>query len=126
MNHNILHTGHNMLSDNTEYDYEVENLGVHNELNGKKNVIYEIRLYITATKENITEEYGKALITKKTFFVVPIPTENIKNFIEYENITKSDIISWTEKYCNSIDNYKKSLEEQFYPKKQYLKPSFAN
>lgn len=114
------------MNQNIEYEYMIDALGVENELDGKQNVVYEIRVTMQGTKKNITEQYGEALVHKTTFFVVHIPTNDLENFVEYDKLTKSQIEEWIEKYAppSVIENCKKNLRESLFPTKKYVKPNF--
>ena len=111
--------------DNITFDFEIDAFGVHNELDGKKNVIYEIRTFMTAHLQiwSATEQKSEK---KKQLFITHLPVDNLNNFVEYENVTKEIALSWIEKYSTSgfIDNFKQKLKDDFYPKQQYLKPNF--
>jgi hypothetical protein len=108
---------------NITFDYEIEALGVHNTLNEKNNVVYEIRVFLVGKNKIVTENTESESILKE-YFVVHVPTNDLQNFIEYEQLTKQNVIEWIEKYSNSLKSHKNNLIEKFHPKKQYLKPNF--
>lgn len=110
-----------MSIEELSYSYEIEAFGVHNELDGRTNVIYEIRGNLVATR--ITE-HGEG--SYKQYFVVHLPTDNIENFVEYKDITKQQAIDWLQINMTPslLDSLKQSLYNQHYPKTKYLKPNF--
>ena len=107
--------------DNITFDFEIDAFGVHNDFGGKKNVIYEIRTFLCCT---LTE--GDTSGTRKQLFVIHIPVDNLNNFVEYENVTKELATSWLEKHQsdNYIEDLKRRMINDLYPKQQYLKPNF--
>ena len=112
--------------DEIEYSIEIDELGVHLEKNGYRNVIYEIRAYVVG-KISIKLIDGEMFNEeRKKMFVLNIPTDNLDNFIEYDSITEDDVKSWINEYMppNLIENFQKTIYESFYPTKKYLKPNF--
>ena len=114
------------MNENVDYEYIIDALGVQNELNGKENVIYEVRVTMQGTKKVVTEQYGESLVHKSTFFVVNIPTDSLENFIEYDKLTKDKIEEWIKQYAppSVIENCKRNLKELLSPTKKYVKPNF--
>jgi hypothetical protein len=114
------------MEENVQYEYFIDALGVQNELNGKENVVYEIRVTMQGTKKVVTEQYGESLLHKNTFFVVHVPTDNLENFVEFDKLTKEQIEEWVEKYApqSVLENCKKNLRELLFPTKKYVKPNF--
>lgn len=113
------------MNELVEYSYEIEQLGVHKELHGRKNVIYEIRAFLVG-KVNRVEENTTNTFSEKVFFVVHIPTDDLHKFIEYEKLTKEDIDDMIDRHTSEqIKEVNKSrLFEQINPTKVYLKPNF--
>lgn len=106
------------------YDYEIEALGVHLEHQGKNNVVYEIRGYITVT-ETTKLDGAELSCTKKKYFVVPIPY-GFTEFIQYENLTKQIIVEWIQNHepKGQTQNFKEELLKEFNPTQIYMKPPF--
>lgn len=116
------------MNNTITFDYEIESLGIYDSIHGKSNVVYEVRGLFVG-KKTITTESGSGTTTKSLILVVnlPIKLENNSNsFIEYENLTKQDIVRWIEENTNqkTIDNHKINLIEQLSPTKRYVKPNF--
>lgn len=114
------------MSEPIDYEYIIDTLGIHNELKGKQNVVYEIRVVMQGTKRVVTEQHTELLHHETTFFVVHIPTDNLENFIDYNDLTKIQVEEWIKKYTpeSVIENCKRNLKESFYPTKKYVKPNF--
>jgi hypothetical protein len=100
------------------YSYEIDDFGVIIELNGKKNVVYEIRAFLVGRLENGAEQ--------KQLFITRVPTDNLVEFIEFQDLTKELSDSWIEKYTSieQMKNFKQKIIEMFYPKTTYFKPLF--
>lgn len=104
-----------------QYSFEIDALGVHNELNGLHNVIYEIRGNLIGTR---VTEHGEG--TYKQYFVISIPIDNLECFIQYKDITKQNVLDWIDVHMTPslLESLKQSVYNQHYPKTKYLKPNF--
>ena len=113
------------MEDNITFDIEIEQFGVYSELNGHKNVIHEIRAYCVGTIKRIFEG-GESSETVREYFVVHIPTTNLNNFIEYENITKEDTINFINAHApeSLIPSLQNKIRKSLLPQQLYLKPNF--
>ena len=107
------------------YDYEIEHLGVHKNLYNRQNVVYEIRGYYVGTLKIVTENTEQESTIRK-YFVSTVPIINdLKDFIEFDDLTKEDIIRWIEWYSfGTIECLRREFIEDFYPTKVYLEPKF--
>lgn len=101
-----------------KYSYEIDEFGVITNLEDKKNVVYEIRAYLVGTLENGAQQ--------KQLFITRIPTDNLNNFIEYQDLTKEISDSWIDSYTSSeqMESLKQKVVDMFYPKTAYYKPLF--
>jgi hypothetical protein len=99
--------------------FEIAQLGVHRELNGKNNVVYEVRCFVCGEKEGTIQ---------RELIVLAIPTDNLDNFIEYEKLTKEIVEGWiSSNYSDShFNGHRKNIIELFYPTKYYTEPPFNN
>lgn len=100
------------------YSYEVDEFGVITDFQDKKNVVYEIRAYLVGTLENGAQQ--------KQLFITRIPTDDLTNFVEYQDLTKEIANSWIESYTSveQMQNLKQKVVDMFYPKTAYFKPLF--
>lgn len=114
-----------MIMEDITFDIEIEHFGVYNELNGCNNVIHEIRAYYVGTVKKVFEG-GESSETANEYFVVHIPTTNLDNFIEYENITKEDAVRFitTHAHESLIPSLQNKVRKALLPQQQYLKPNF--
>lgn len=107
------------------FDIEIENFGIYNELNGRKNVVYEIRAFYVGKLKRVFDG-GESTSEERELFVIHLPTDNLEDFVEYENVTKEVTVEWIKKH--SDENLLKSMEDKvvkrLYPNQQYVKPNF--
>jgi hypothetical protein len=101
-----------------EFNIDIQLLGVHkfNEAYNKKNIVYEIRSFMVATCGGLEE---------RKLFVTGLPTIDVVNFIEYEDLTRDILIKWIEEYSGDlIKSLKRELTELLFPTKEYLLPPY--
>lgn len=107
-----------MQKSDISFSIEFEAFGVKKEFQGRKNVIYEVRAWMVGTN-TVGGSY-------KVYFVQHINTDDLDNFIEYENVTREDVVRWV--YENASENHIEALKqkvlEEFFPQTEYLVPNF--
>ena len=75
---------------NTSFDFFVEQFIAYPKYENYKNVVFTIFWKYVGS---YTDPTGK-IYSCERIYSTPINTENITNFVEYENLTKNDIASW--------------------------------
>lgn len=104
------------IMDDIKIDYEIANLGV-KDIGDNKNVVHEIRFFLRCDFQDRFE---------RELYVVHLNTDNLDNFINYEDLTKKNIVSWIEKSLgeHQIIHIKKLIEEKIKNSKKYMTPNF--
>ena len=102
------------------FDYHVDFFAMHNEFNGKKDVVYSVRGFIVSYDKN---DNGKSF---RKLFVIEIPTNDLTNFIDYKELTKEQVHGWIEKYLSETSkiNIKRELYEEHFPSTRLVRPKF--
>ena len=87
----------------------------------KNNIIFRIWWELVASDGEIKPTYAMAMD------VLDVQYKEGDPFIEYENLTKEDVVGWLEAGLD-VDEYKSKLDQEIYNKKnpvnEYLDPNW--
>lgn len=118
--HIINKVSREVMEETIGFDYQIEFLVMHNELNGRENVVFSVRGFMVSYDKNANDK------SYKKFFVTEIPVTDLTEFTDYKNLTKEQVIGWINKYMSESHrlNLMHELYEEHYPTIRYVRPKF--